>query len=190
MNPPRDRGRRGPSCDEVRRAVHDQFDAPVGATMFRALARHLAGCADCRAHQREMRQVFAGLRALPRLRLPEEALEEVWRRTARSRRPDARAWVRRRASVGMGLAAAAAIGLAVARSLLLRGSLPAVEAPRASVVAAGELEQALGEVKLALGIASEALRRCEEAAVSGLAGSDLLPVLERVPILRIIGDRF
>ncbi len=61
----------GPSrCDRTRSLLSQRLDAAIADVERRAVARHLARCADCRAFERQSRWVTEELRAAPLLEPP------------------------------------------------------------------------------------------------------------------------
>jgi hypothetical protein len=53
-------------CDEIRDRLDDFVDAALAPAEADAVARHLEGCAACRAEERALRRVLDQARALPR----------------------------------------------------------------------------------------------------------------------------
>jgi anti-sigma factor RsiW len=164
-------------CDDARRLVHEQLDGALDDDAFRQLTRHLVRCADCRAHQRELRGAVAKLRQLPVRKLDDETLERVWDRTIR-RTPRAAA-SRRRAAVVWMLPAAATLLLAAVGALALWS--------RAHTAA--ETTRAEAELRLAVDVAGKALRRGRAATVDAVLRSDLVPALDRIPVLSLLAKQ-
>jgi hypothetical protein len=157
-------------CAEAREAIHLSIDADLmDAGLKRSLETHVSSCADCREFAAEMRAIQGGLRALPELRMPDEALERVWDRTTRSRHASARTWRRNLA------AAAAVIVIALAGLWLRNGSAPPGPTD-------AELEQAARDARMVLQLTSRALRRTERAAVRDVLTDEVSQALRRVPI--------
>jgi RNA polymerase sigma-70 factor (ECF subfamily) len=155
------------ACDAAREWIHQSLDAELmDAATKQRLDDHLSGCAACRERADELRAVQEGLRSLPELKLPDDALEEVWRRTTRSRRT--RPWY---------LAAAAA-----AITVLVLGGLWLRNGPQPTGPTDAELEQAAREARLVLQFASRALHRTEQAAFRDILTDEVSTALQRVPI--------
>ena len=158
-------------CSEAREAVHVSLDAELmDAALKRRLEAHLAGCTECRAFVAEMRVVQEGLRSLPELQLPDEALEEVWNRTTRARR--VRGFPRR---WNLAAAAAAVLVVVLAGLWLRNGSAPPGPTD-------AELERAAAQARLVLGLTSRALQRSERAVLHDVLTDEVSPALRRVPI--------
>jgi anti-sigma factor RsiW len=157
-------------CTEAREAIHVSLDADLmDAGLKQRLDAHLSSCTNCRAFASEMHSIQEGLRNLPELRMPDEALEEVWDRTTRSQRAPVRTWRRH-------LAAAAAVIVIVMTGLWLRNG----SAPTGPTEA--EIEQAAREARMVLQLTSRALRRTEQAAVRDVLTEEVSQALRRVPV--------
>jgi hypothetical protein len=157
-------------CTEAREAIHVSLDTDLmDAGLKRHLEVHVSSCTSCRAFASEMRAIQNGLRNLGELRMPDDALEDVWDRTTRLQRAPARAWRRN-------LAAAAAVVVIVLAGLWLRNG----SAPTGPTDA--ELEQAAQEARMVLELTSRALRRTEQAAVRDVLTDEVSQALRRVPI--------
>jgi len=159
-------------CEAWLDAQQERLDGPLDAARSQALDAHLAACAGCRERERGLRELRDALRALPVPPLPAAALREVLSRTVeapRTARPGARrGWSWR-------LAAAAVIFLAAAVPLSVR----LLNRPAHS---AAEVARAREDVRLALGIASRALRRSEHIARDEVLVGRVSPAVRRVPI--------
>ncbi len=156
-------------CASVREAIHAKLDAaPLDTALRERLEAHLAGCSDCRELAQELRRVQQGLRSLPELQLPDDALEQVWSRTTgATRRPAMRP--------GFRLAAAAVLVVALGGLWLLREQAP----PQPTEA---ELHQAAAEARLVLQLSSRALRRTEQAAFRDVLTEEISGALRRAPI--------
>jgi len=108
------------NCDAVRDALPDALAGSLGPEQSRALAEHLAACADCRTEV----EVVRVLRQHP-VRVP-DGLEARVRRAVAARRGPGRFHLSRPA-----LLAAAAAGVLLGGALLLRPR-PGEQAPRVS----------------------------------------------------------
>ena len=132
-------------CDRTLDALDDYVDGALGEAAFQEVELHLAGCADCAAEHRMLRELLARAAALPRAIVPPH---DLWagiagrlapRRTAASR------WT-------MGLAAAAALAVAVTIVSRPRPDAPAATPATTPVASASEglppaLEQAEARVR-------------------------------------------
>lgn len=157
-------------CTEAREAIHVSLDADLmDAGLKRRLEVHIASCTSCREFAAELGAIQEGLRSLPELPMPDDALEQVWDRTTRSRRASARAWRRNLT------AAAAVIVIALAGLWLRNGSAPPGPTD-------AELEQAARDARMVLQLTSRALRRTEQAAVGDVLTDEVSQALRRVPI--------
>ena len=166
-------------CARARQAIHARLDGePVEES--RAV-EHLSRCASCRQVEAELRRIQLGLRALPQPELRDGALAEVWARTSRAEPPASRV---RRGRLDWRLAAAAVLALALVALWQLTGpgstsELAGGEEPE---VSQAELDRAVAETRLVLGLTSRALRRAEEVAVERVLGHEVSGALRRIPI--------
>lgn len=109
-----------PDCERTQDALDDYADGALGEATFQEVELHLAGCADCAAEHRMLRELLDHAAALPRaIAPPHDLWPGIAQRLAPSR-TSASHWT-------MGLAAAAA--LAVAVTILSR---PQPDAPAAT----------------------------------------------------------
>lgn len=163
---------KGFGCREAHEAIQLALDADMmEAGTRQELDAHLSDCAACREHEAEMRTIQRALRSLPSPELPDAALEQVWDRTTRAKRPS-RTW-------GPGwrkLAVAAAVtAVAVVGVLKWDGNVPGEPTET-------ELRRAAHEARAVLGLTSQALRRTEQAAFRDVLVNEVSPALRRVPI--------
>jgi anti-sigma factor RsiW len=114
------------TCEEVRTRLDEYVDGDLGEAAFQEIELHLAGCAECRGQERELRALIAHASALPREILPARDLwPEVAARVRGAEgarvvlRPSVARWMRPTA-----LAAAAAVAIAVSAALWTRGRVP------------------------------------------------------------------
>jgi predicted anti-sigma-YlaC factor YlaD len=101
------------TCREVDDVLDDYVDGTLPEGEFQEVELHLSTCESCRKAERGLRRLLAEAAALPREKSPER---DLW--------PEIRAQLGSRAMPGtwwMGLAAAAALVLAVAGGYFLRG---------------------------------------------------------------------
>lgn len=167
MNDNRDWG-----CRVALQAIHRRLDGePPAEADERRLDEHLAGCADCRAARAELQAIQDGLRELPPLRMPDDALRAVLDRTVRSdRRSALRRW-----GLDWRLAAAAVITVGVI------GVWYALYPPPSGPSQA-ELQRAAVEARAVLNLTARALRTAERAATRDVLAGEVSPALRRVPI--------
>ena len=155
-------------CAAARRAIHVSLDAELmDAGLRQMLDEHLARCAGCRDFAVEMRTIQDGLRSLPEIRLPDEVLERMWKRTIRRSGLRPRLW--------MPAAAAALLLVALAGSWLRNGSPPAGPTE-------AEIAQATQQARRVLGITSWALQRTEQAAFEEVLSEEVSGALRRMPV--------
>jgi anti-sigma factor RsiW len=100
-----------PACDETLERLDDYVDGALDEAAFQEVELHLAGCADCAAEHRMLRELLDRAAALPRAIAPPRDLWPGIAERLSPRRTTASRWT-------MGLAAAAA--LAVATTLATR----------------------------------------------------------------------
>jgi anti-sigma factor RsiW len=112
-----------PDCGRTLDALDDYADGALGEAAFQEVELHLAGCADCAAEHRMLRELLDRATALPRAIAPPRDLWPGIAERLAPRRTAASRWT-------MGLAAAAA--LAVAVTILSR---PQPDAPAATPAA-------------------------------------------------------
>ena len=132
-----------PHCERTLEALDDYVDGALGEAAFQEVELHLAGCADCAAEHRMLRELLDRAAALPRAVAPPRDLWPGVAGRLASRRPAASAWT-------MGLAAAAALAVAVTMVSRPQPEAPTGTPPSTPVAAATEglppaLEQAEAE---------------------------------------------
>jgi hypothetical protein len=116
-----------PACDETLERLDDYVDGVLDEAAFQEVELHLAGCADCAAEHRMLRELLERAAALPRAVAPPRDLWPGVAERLAPRRTTASRWT-------MGLAAAAA--LAVATTLAIRPHAgPAETSPTTTPVA-------------------------------------------------------
>lgn len=114
------------TCEEVGTSLEEYVDGDLGEAAYQEIELHLAGCADCRRQERELRTLVAHAAALPKDVLP---ARDLWPEVAArlrgaegariAPRPLVAGWMR-----AMTLAAAAAVVIAVSAALWTRGRAP------------------------------------------------------------------
>ena len=161
-------------CEAIRPLLHARLDGELAREQAEAVEAHLAACAACRTVAVGLEAVQIGLRGLPEVPLPAAALEEILDRTVR---------VGRRRGIGV-LAApwpawAGAAAVAVLALVLLRMPL---HAPSPGPPTSAEVSRARSEARVAVSLASRALRRAERAATRRVLAGEVAPALRRLPI--------
>lgn len=154
------------NCERARQITHRVLDEELmDAGMLQEHDEHLQSCSLCREHAGEVGQVQQALRALPAVPMTEEALAEVRRRTTRAGRlPRYWQWT----------AAAAVFGVAVLGTWLWTRQPPEPTAE--------ELARAADETRIALGLASQALRKTQQVGIRGVLSNEVAPALRRLPL--------
>ena len=161
------------SCTEDREWIHLLLDGDTLDTdRQQKLHAHLANCADCRMAEADLRRIQGALGSLPESPLPDDALEDVLRRTVRNRGGRRRTW-----HYGWRAAAAAAVVVIAAGVWLFRPTDPSVaEGPTREQIR--QVEQ----VRMVLRLTGGALRKTERAAMSRILSHEVSPALQRVPV--------
>jgi anti-sigma factor RsiW len=129
-----------PDCGRSLAALDDYADGSLDEAAFQEVELHLAGCADCAAEHRMLRELLDRAAALPRAIAPPHDLWPGIAERLAPRRPAASRWT-------MGLAAAAALAVAVTIVSRPRPDVPASAPPTTPVASTSEglppaLEQA------------------------------------------------
>jgi predicted anti-sigma-YlaC factor YlaD len=129
-----------PDCERTLEALDDYADGTQGEAAFQEVELHLAGCADCAAEHRMLRELLARAAALPPSVAPPRDLWPGIAERLAPRRPAVSRWT-------MGLAAAAALAVAVTVVSRPRPDAPAGSPPTTPVASTSEglppaLEQA------------------------------------------------
>lgn len=160
-------------CRQAREWIQDRLDAVLDESSARALSEHLASCKGCSAYRDEIEAVHAALESLPEMRLPDEALQEVWSRTVDAGAREIPWW---KQGFGWRPALAAAVLLAVVAAawFTLDRRPPEPTDP--------ELLQAAEEARYVLELTAAALKRSERAAVKEVLAGQVSPALERIVI--------
>jgi anti-sigma factor RsiW len=132
-----------PDCGRTLEALDDYVDGALEEAAFQEVELHLAGCADCAAEHRMLRELLDRAAALPRAIAPPRDLWPGIAGRLAGRRPVASRWT-------MGLAAAAALAVAVTMLSHPQPDAPAGTPAATPVAAAAEglppaLEQAEAE---------------------------------------------
>jgi anti-sigma factor RsiW len=162
------------ACAAARDAIHARLDRDeLAAGAFEELAAHLGGCSECRAFESDLEAIGAELRAIPKLELPDEVLDEVWSRTVDAPSSTASGFPRHLRPV---LAAAAMLTVVVIGLWQVRGPAEPPSPTRAEVLQAAE------EVRMVLALTSRQLRRAENTAVRDVLAGEISPALQQVPV--------
>jgi hypothetical protein len=160
-------------CRQAREWIQDRLDAVLDDSSARTLSEHLASCEACSAYRDEIEGVHAALESLPPMRMPDEALQEVWSRTVDAGVREIPWW-----KVGFGwrpaLAAAALLAVVATGWFVLDRRPPEQTDP--------ELLQAASEARYVLEMTAAALKRSERAAVESVLAGQVSPALERIVI--------
>lgn len=161
------------SCTEAREWIHLLLDGDTLETdRQQKLHAHLANCADCRLAEADLRRIQAALGWLPESPLPDDALEDVLRRTVRSSGGRRRTW-----HYGWRATAAAAVVVIAAGVWLFRPMDPAVaEGPTPEQIRQAE------QVRMVLRLTGGALRKTERAAMNRILSHEVSPALQQVPV--------
>ena len=163
-----------PSCRRARPLVHERIDRALRDSERERLESHLATCSDCAAFAMEIERVHSALGELPDVSFPDDALREVWSRTV-----DAEPWWRTWWAPRPVLAAVAATILA---AVALWATLDRGIAPPSGDLSEQELARAVAQTRYALALASNAVRRSEQAAVGQVLRDEVAPALDRIPV--------
>jgi hypothetical protein len=132
-----------PDCERILDALDDYADGALGEAAFQEVELHLAGCADCAAEHRMLRELLDRAAALPRAIVPPRDLWPGIAERLAPRRRGVSHWT-------MGLAAAAALAVAVTIVSRPRPDAPATTPANVPVASTSEglppaLEQAEAE---------------------------------------------
>jgi hypothetical protein len=149
--------------------------------------RHLATCADCRELAADLAALSDGLRQLPPLQLPGDALQAIFGRTvdAPRTRPRVCATAAARFVRPRRLAATAAATILAALLLVAVNSRPGLfRGSPGERYTPAEIARAGRGVRLALGITETAIRRSQSVAMNQALGRGVTPALARLPFLR------
>ncbi|HEX2295122.1 MAG TPA: anti-sigma factor [Actinomycetota bacterium] len=132
--------RADPGCAWAREELSARLDGEADRSAAAALDEHLAGCASCRRHARELEDVRRALRVQPAEAVPDLA-PAIMRAVAGTVSGPGLSWRSR--------IRAATVGAAAAAALLLGASLPWGEGAR-DVAAASEIRDGVREAALGL----------------------------------------
>ena len=156
------------TCEELRLHIHEaQDDGGMGA-LPELVSSHLAKCGACREFRNDLESLSHALRALPRVPLPEDALDAIWRETIRAR-PGASA---KRAGFWR-LAAAASFVTVLSTATLYLVFTPAPP-PGPSAV---ELARASAQAEMVFGYTARALAATRAATTDRILASKVSPAV-------------
>lgn len=132
-----------PDCDGTLERLDDYVDGALDEAAFQEVELHLAGCAGCAAEHRMLRELLQRASELPRAVAPPRDLWPGIAERLAPRRPSASLWT-------VGLAAAAALAVAVTMLSRPHPGAPPASPPAVPVAAAAAglppaLEQAEAE---------------------------------------------
>ncbi len=159
-------------CRKIQDAIQDGMDGPLAADRREAIDAHLRRCGDCRSYEEGLDAVRRALAALPHVPFPADALPSVWERTIRSR-TGGRDRRSSRLDWRIALAAAAAVTVLF---------LPALFRPVPGPYGTAEIARADRDARRVLVLASQTLRRTEQAAVKQVLTGEVAPAMRRIPI--------
>ncbi len=156
------------TCEELRLHIHEaQDDGGVGA-LPEIVSSHLATCGACREFRDDLESLSHALRALPRVPLPEEALDAVWRETVHAR---PRASTK---SAGFWRLAAAASFVAALSTATLYFVFAPTPPPGPSAV---ELARASAQAEMVFGYTARALAATRAATTDRVLASKVSPAV-------------
>jgi predicted anti-sigma-YlaC factor YlaD len=186
------------TCEQIRDRIQEQLDsAPLEAghgilniAPVATIEDHVNSCVACREFQRELESIRTALREMPQLNLPEEDLEAVWERTVRARVSTSHVHrISGRTFSWMALAAAvlfATIALQLVPQAIAPPAIPTAGVQATDTPAAADVELASQQLRWALGMTGEAIRKSRRAAAKDLVAVDAtlnqLPI--RLPLTR------
>jgi predicted anti-sigma-YlaC factor YlaD len=135
-----------PGCKQAAERLDDYLDGTLSVDEQRRVERHLADCADCREEERTLRAILAQAEALPAERVPPR---DLWPGVRDRLAPRRGRWRFGTWSGGglAGLAAAAAVVIAVAGSWVYQGPRAPVASPTGGTPAPVSLGSPLHEAE-------------------------------------------
>ncbi len=152
-------------CAKARALIQEHLDSNPRESSDVSLPTHLEECDACHEYLEGQLAVRAGLRGLPLIAFPEDAIEEVWSETisaGRFRRGEGRPAAGRRWLAAAAVLAAAMVGWPWFTSDTIRHSAERTEPVQ--TVDATRLARAATEVRLVVDLTNDALDRVERAA--------------------------
>jgi predicted anti-sigma-YlaC factor YlaD len=157
------------TCETVRRLVHDAHDDDSLGTVPESVREHLAACASCRELNADLAALSAALRALPRVPLPAETLEAVWRDTIHARHAGS---ANRATFWRLAAAAVFVMALSTATFYLIFSQAPPALGPSPI-----ELARASAQAEMVLGYTARALAATRIAATERVLASRVSPAV-------------
>lgn len=156
------------TCEELRLHLHEAHDDGGVGALPELVSSHLARCGACREFRDDLESLSHALRALPRVPLPEEALDAVWRETVRARR------VGLTASTGFWrLAAAASFVAALSTATLYVVFVPSPPPGPTAV----ELARASAQAEMVFGYTARALAATRTATTDRVLALKVSPAV-------------
>ena len=159
------------TCEMIRQLIHDAHDARGGALPDVA-REHLAGCDSCRELSEDLTVLTGALRARPRVPLPAESLDAVWRDTIRAGHrgfsSPARLW-------RLAAAAVFVMGLSTATFYFVFSPTPP-----ALGLSAVELARASAQAEMVFGYTARALAATRHATTDRVLASKVSPAVRGV----------
>ncbi|MDX1388287.1 MAG: zf-HC2 domain-containing protein [Acidobacteriota bacterium] len=166
-------------CGRAREIIHEMLDGPLPADRLAELEQHFEGCDACRAFRDELALVQRGLRELPEVPMPDDALEEVWERTVRA---DDKVVPLATPTKRWAMLASAAV-LALVAVLAVFNLWNGVDEPSPE-----EVEIARAQLEQVLSLTGGALQKTQSATVDRVFRREVSPVLQRISILNLTGS--
>ena len=156
------------TCEQIRLHIQEAHDDGGMGALPEAVRAHLAACGACRDFTDDLESLSHALRALPRVPLPEDALDAVWRETIRAK-PGASA---KRA--GFWRLAAAASFVTVLSTATLYLVFTPTSPPGPSAV---ELARASAQAEMVFGYTARALATSRTAMTDRVLASKVSPAV-------------
>ena len=156
------------TCEELRLHIHAALDDGTMGALPELVGSHLATCEACREFKDDLESLSRALRALPRVPLPDDALDAVWRETVRAR-PGAST----RSAGAWRLAAAASFVTVLSTATLYLVFAPAPP-PGPSAV---ELARASAQAEMVFGYTARALAATRAAMTDRVLASKVSPAV-------------
>jgi predicted anti-sigma-YlaC factor YlaD len=156
------------TCEELRLHIQEAHDDGGVGALPELVSSHLATCRACRDFKDDLESLSHALRALPRVPLPPDALDAVWRETIHARPgglPTSAGFWR--------LAAAASFVAALSTATLYFVFAPAPP-PRPSAV---ELARASAQAEMVFGYTARALAATLDATTDRILASKISPAV-------------
>jgi predicted anti-sigma-YlaC factor YlaD len=156
------------TCEQVRQEIHEALDRGTPGVLSEAFRAHLATCTACRELGDDLQSLSHAFRALPRVPLPAEVLDAVWRETLRARPAGL--------TTTQGfwrVAAAASLVAALGTATLYFVSAPAPPPGPTAV----ELARASAQAEMVFGYTARALAATRNATTDRLLASKISPAV-------------